>query len=75
MAFDLQTHIRNKKSGRIESKNAYRRHVSADGVKYERNGQFFAEDGTPLAAPETKQEKSLGTVINKMVKPKFDEAG
>lgn len=43
--YDLQVHIRNPKSGVVERKNPYRRHVDAGRtVIYERDGEFRYEN-------------------------------
>ena len=59
MAFDLRTHIRDPKSGRVTRTQAYRMHVSKDGVVYERDGVHYWPNG------EVKEDKRVKAAENK----------
>ena len=51
--FDLRTHIRDTKSGRISVVQPYRLRISADGTRvYERGGKKYYENGVEVV--ETK---------------------
>ena len=50
--FDLRTHIRDAKTGRVVKVQPYRRFTSRDGDIYERDGVKYYENGELVKKPE-----------------------
>lgn len=74
MGFDLKTHKMNKK-GQVIRTQPYRLYIDKGVRKFERppgSGQFFAEDGSPIAS--TKKEESVKVEVKAEVKAETKKA-
>lgn len=60
IGFNLTTHLRDTKTGKVKSVNPYRRHVVDKVVTYERAGVFYHENGEPIKTAQAQAPVKKG---------------